>query len=178
MAWQIDTKHSQIEFAVRHMMLSTVRGRFKQFSGDITIDEQNPENSQFAATIDVASIDTGDEGRDGHLRSADFFDVAQYPTATYTSTRIEKTGEDTYKVYGDLTLHGVTKEVPLELTLEGVTKDMQGNRRAGFTVQASFNRKDFGLTWNVGLETGGVLVSEKVNITIEAQVVEPATVTA
>jgi len=178
MAWQIDTKHSQIEFAVRHMMLSTVRGRFKQFSGDITIDEQHPENSSLTATIDVASIDTGDEGRDAHVRNADFFDVAQYPTATYTSTRIEKSGDDTYTVYGDLTLRGVTREVPLELTLEGVTKDMQGQRRAGFTARTSFNRKDFGLTWNVGLETGGVLVSDKVTITIEAQVVEPATVTA
>ncbi|HEV7126025.1 MAG TPA: YceI family protein [Ktedonobacterales bacterium] len=175
MAWQLDKAHTEVGFAVKHMMVSTVRGRFKQFDGTIELDEGRPETSRVDVTIDLASIETGDEKRDGHLRSADFFDVARYPKATFTSTRIEPLGEDHARVFGNLTIHGVTREIPLDVTLEGQGRDMQGQRRAGFSLTGSFNRKDFGLGWNVALETGGWVVSETVKLTIDAEVLEPAT---
>jgi polyisoprenoid-binding protein YceI len=178
MSWLLDTTHSQIGFAVKHMMISTVRGRFNTFSGTFDIDEQNPAASSVDVTVDVSSITTGDANRDGHLKTADFFEQEKYPTMTYKSTRVEKLSDDEYRIYGDLTLHGVTREVPLTATLEGLTTDMQGNRRAGFTVRAAISRKDFGLNWNVALESGGVLVSDKVNIEIDAQIIERVPVTA
>src|SRR5579885_2923890 len=174
MSWLLDTTHSQIGFAVKHMMISTVRGRFNTFSGTFDIDEQNPAASSADVTVDVSSITTGD----ANLKTADFFEQEKYPTMTYKSTRVEKLSDDEYRIYGDLTLHGVTREVPLTATLEGLTTDMQGNRRAGFTVRAAISRKDFGLNWNVALESGGVLVSDKVNIEIDAQIIERVPVTA
>ncbi|MGO8951239.1 MAG: YceI family protein [Ktedonobacterales bacterium] len=178
MSWLLDTAHSQISFSVKHMMISTVRGRFTAFSGTFDINEDNPAASSFEVAIDMASASTGDANRDGHLKNADFFDVEKYPTATYKSTRIEKINDSDFRIYGDLTLHGVTHEVPLSATLEGRTKDMQGNWRAGFTVSASLSRKDFDLNWNVALESGGVLVSDKVGIEIDAQMIERVPVTA
>lgn len=178
MSWSLDTAHSQIGFSVKHMMISTVRGRFNALSGSFDIDEGNPAASHFEVTIDVASVSTGDANRDGHLKNADFFDIEKNPTATYRSTRIEKLNENEYRIYGDLTMNGVTHEVPLLATLEGVTTDMQGNRRAGFTISGSLTRKDFGLNWNVALESGGVLVSDKVSLNIDAQLIEKAAVTA
>jgi len=172
MAWEIDPKHSLIEFSVRHMMVTTVKGRFTEFTGDFDLNEENPAASKVDVTIQVASISTGDEGRDGHLRSADFFETEKYPTATFKSTRIEKLSGDKFRVYGDLTLHGVTREVPLDVTLEGQTTNMQGRRLIAFSASTTINRKDFNLNWNVALETGGVLVSENVKISIEAQVLE------
>lgn len=178
MPWSFDTVHSHVSFSVKHMMISTVRGRFDAFSGSFELDEENPAASSLDVTIDVASINTGDAGRDTHLRSADFFETDKYPTATYKSTKVEKIGENEYRIEGDFTLHGVTRNVEVKATLDGLTKDMQGNRRAGFTVETAINRKDFDLNWNVALETGGVLVSEKVNIMVDAQIIERIPVTA
>jgi polyisoprenoid-binding protein YceI len=178
MSWSFDTAHSQINFSVRHMMISTVRGRFTTFSGTFEVDEANPAASSLDITIDPASASTGDGNRDNHLKTADFFEIEKYPTATYKSTRIEKINDSEFRIYGDLTLHGVTHEVPLTATLLGITKDMQGNQRAGFTVQTAISRKDFGLNWNVALESGGVLVSDKVAIEIDAEIVERVLVTA
>jgi polyisoprenoid-binding protein YceI len=178
MAWEFDTAHSQVEFAVKHMMISTVRGHFKAFSGELDLNEQNPTASSVNVTIETASIDTGNDGRDGHLRSPDFFDVEHYPTATFKSARVEALGGERYRVYGDLTIHGVTRELPLELSVEGPVKDMQGNRRVAFSLTGELSRKDFGLNWNVALESGGWLVSDKVTLGIEAQVTEKVPATA
>ncbi|HEX6820169.1 MAG TPA: YceI family protein [Ktedonobacterales bacterium] len=178
MIWEIDPTHSTVEFTVKHMMVTTVKGRFKDVSGRIEVDDNNPLASSVTATIQTASIDTGQEQRDAHLRSADFFDAAQYPTLTFTSKAIEQLGDDHYKVIGDLTMHGVTREVPLDVTFEGEIRDLQGKRRASYSMTAAINRKDFGLNWNVALESGGWLVSETVKIAIEVEVIEavPATV--
>jgi polyisoprenoid-binding protein YceI len=158
------------------MMVTNVKGRFTRFSGDAHLDETNPANSRVDVTIDLASLTTGTEGRDNHLRSADFFDVENHPTATFNSTKVEKVGEDRLRVTGDLTIRGVTKPVTLDATVEGKVKDMQGKDRYGFTATTSFSRKDFGLEWNVALESGGWLVSDKITIAIDAQVIAPAEV--
>jgi polyisoprenoid-binding protein YceI len=178
MTWEIDPAHSTVEFAVKHMMVTTMKGHFKQFSGRIEVNDENPIASSVSATIQTASIDTGQEQRDAHLRSADFFDAEQYPTLTFASKRIEQLGDDHFRLTGDLTLHGVTREVPLDVTFEGEVRDMQGKRRASYSLQTSINRKDFGLNWNVALESGGWLVSETVKIAIEAQVIEVVPATA
>jgi polyisoprenoid-binding protein YceI len=173
MAWEIDTAHSSVGFAVKHMMVSTVRGSFKQFEGTIHLDEQNPAASQVDVTVYTDSIDTGDERRDGHLKSPDFFDAATYPTMTFTSTQVEKLSDEKFRVTGDLTIRGTTRQVPLEVELAGESRDMQGQRRAGFEVTGSLSRKEFGLNWNVALETGGWLVGDTVKLVIEAEVFEP-----
>jgi polyisoprenoid-binding protein YceI len=178
MAWQLDAAHTQIAFAVKHMMISTVRGQFKNFSGTLELDEQHPERSRVEITIDPTSIDTSDERRDGHLRTADFFEVEKHPEIRFASTRVERAGEDEYRVTGDLSMRGVTRPVTLDVTLEGQSRDMQGQRRAGFSLRGAINRKDYGLTWNVALEQGGVLVSDKVQLVIDAEVFEPAQVAA
>jgi polyisoprenoid-binding protein YceI len=178
MAWQLDTAHTHIGFAVKHMMVSTVRGQFTKFSGTLNLDEEHPERSRVEISIDPTSINTGDAKRDGHLHSADFFEVEKYPEIRFVSTHIEKAGEDEYRVAGDLTMHGVTQPVTLQVTLDGQSRDMQGQRRAGFTLAGAINRKDYGLAWNVALEQGGVLVSDKVQLLIEAEVFEPAQVAA
>lgn len=176
MAWEFDTAHTTIDFTAKHMMVSNVRGRFTSFSGDAHIDEKNPTNSKVDVTIDLASITTGNEGRDNHLRSADFFDVANHPTATFHSTKVEPLSEDHLRVIGDLTIRGVTKPVTLDVNVEGKTKDMQGQERYGFSASTSFSRKEFGLEWNVALESGGWLVSDKITIAIDAEVFAPAEV--
>src|SRR5579862_9501837 len=172
MAWNLDTAHTQVEFTVKQMMVATVRGRFNRFSGVLNLDEANPSASSVNITIETASIDTGQEGRDNHLRGPDFFDATQFPTITFVSTRVEGLGGERYRVVGDLTMHGVTRELPLEVSVEGPFKDLQGKRRAAFAIHGELNRKDFGLNWNVALEQGGWLVSDKVGLNIEAQVVE------
>ncbi|BCL81570.1 polyisoprenoid-binding protein [Ktedonobacteria bacterium brp13] len=166
MAWQIDAAHSQIGFSVRHMMVSTVRGRFSTVSGTLNIDEANPANSWVEAEADTASISTNDANRDGHLRSADFFDAEKFPKVTFKSTSVAKDG-DNYKVTGDLTMHGVTKPVTFTVEYSGVIKDPYGLQRAGFDAQAKINRKDFGLGWGGVLETGGAIVSDEVKIILE-----------
>lgn len=178
MAWEIDKAHTLIEFSAKHMMVTTVKGRFTTFSGVIDLDEPNPANSHVDVTIDANSIATGDEKRDGHLKSPDFLDVANYPTIAFKSTKVALQGEDHAKVTGDLTIHGVTKSVVLDVTREGMTTNMRGERLAGFSVRTTINREDFGLTWNVALEAGGWLVGKNINISIEAEVFEPAVAVA
>jgi polyisoprenoid-binding protein YceI len=171
--WEIDPKHSLVEFAVKHMMLTTVRGRFKRVNGAIHCpDEGNPARASVEAKIDAASIDTGDETRDAHLRAADFLDVEHYPTIDFKSTRVEPMSEDQYRVTGDLTIRGVTRVVMLETTYNGRRKNPWGQEVAGFTAETTLNRKDFGLNWNVALEAGGLLVGDKVNVLIEIQAIK------
>lgn len=167
MAWQIDATHSQVTFSVRHMMVSTVKGHFDVLRGQLHIDEEHPENSWVEAEADAASINTRDERRDGHLRSADFFDAEKYPLITFKSTKVESRGDDEYRITGDLTMHGVTRQETFTAEYQGQLKDMYGMQRAGLTIKGAINRKDFDLNWNVALESGGVLVSDKVTIEIE-----------
>ncbi|HKV84020.1 MAG TPA: YceI family protein [Ktedonobacterales bacterium] len=176
MAWQLDTAHSELAFAVKHMMVSTVRGRFRTFGAEIDLNEKRAGDSRVDVTIDLASVDTGNEMRDNHLRSADFFDVAKYPTATFVSKRVEERGEGEYHVIGDLSLHGVTRETPLTVTAEGPHRDMQSQRRLGFTITGTINRKDFDLNYNAALEAGGWVVGDTVKLQIEVEALEPATV--
>ncbi len=171
--WDIDVGHSAIHFWVRHMIISKVHGRFARWSGAIQLDQQDLTRSSVDVRIDTASIDTQVGDRDTHLRSADFLDVAKYPEMTFRSKRIEKVG-DGYRVVGDLSLHGVVREVTLEAEFAGVGKDPWGNQRAGFSAKASLDRRDYGLVWNAALETGGVLVGEKVEIAIELEAVKKA----
>lgn len=180
MAWNFDQAHTVIGFAAKHMMVTTVRGKFTKFSGEFDLNEAHPEQSSLSVTVDAASINTGQEQRDGHLRSPDFFDVATYPTITYVSKKVEKKGEDRYHLLGDMTVHGVTREVPLDVTLEGHGKNPYGKHIAGFTITGAISRKDFDLNWNVALESGGWLVSDQVKLEIDAEVVEsvPAPVEA
>ena len=178
MAWNFDTAHSQVEFSVKHMMFSTAKGQFTKFDGSVELNEQNPAASSVNVTIDVASINTNDERRDGHLKSPDFFDVATYPTITFKSTKVETQGENHYKVTGDMTVRDVTRPVVLDVNLLGKFKDMHGAESYAFSITTAFSRKEFGLTWNVALETGGVMVSDQVNINIETQVKAAAPVSA
>lgn len=178
MTWQIDATHSQATFSVKHMMISTVKGHFEVLSGQLELDEQHPENSWVEAQVDVASINTRDAKRDGHLRSPDFFDVEKYPTITFKSTKITPLGNNEYRVTGNLTLHGITKEETFHAEYSGQVKDLYGMQRAAFNVTGKINRKDYGLNWNVALETGGVLVAEEVKIEIDLAVVQKAAVTA
>jgi len=171
MNWTIDGSHSLAEFSVKHMMVTTVKGRFQKISGNIVWDETNPSASSVEATIDASSITTHDEKRDAHLSSADFFELEKYPTITFKSTKVDAKNADNFKVTGDLTLHGVTKEVTLDVEYNGSGKNPWGMTVAGFTARTSVNRKDYGLNWNVALETGGMLVSDKVNITLEVEAV-------
>jgi polyisoprenoid-binding protein YceI len=173
--WNIDPVHSVIEFKVKHMMISNVKGHFSKITGTLTLDEVRPENSSVVADIDVSSIDTRDAQRDGHLKSADFFDVEKFPTITFKSTRVKPTGQASGTVEGDLTIHGVTRTAVLGA--EGPTapgKDPWGNTRVGVTATTKISRKDFGLIWNAALETGGVLVGDDVTITLDVQFVKAA----
>ncbi|GAB4574644.1 MAG: YceI family protein [Anaerolineae bacterium] len=172
MAWQIDTAHTQIQFSVRHMMISTVRGEFQNFSGVVNLDEENPENTTVEIQIDANSISTRNTDRDNHLKSPDFLDAANYPYLTFTSTRVERTGEQTAKLYGDLTIRDITRPVVLDVAYLGTAKSPWGTISAGFTASATINRKDWNLTWNQALETGGVLVGEEIKIDIELELVQ------
>ncbi len=171
--WKIDNTHSGIHFTVRHMVFAKVRGQFGKFTANFALDEANFAASSVDVEIDAASISTNDEQRDGHLKSPDFFDVAQFPAAHFKSKTIEGTPES-FAVTGDFTLHGVTREIVLTCEKTGGGKDPWGNTRALFTGKSSINRKDFGLSWNQALETGGVLVSEKVDLEVEIQAVQSA----
>ena len=174
MTHMIDQSHSAIEFAVKHMMVSTVKGRFEKFSGEVEIDEENPASSKVEVIIETASINTGNEGRDAHLRGADFFDAERYPTITFVSKKVEQLTEDTGVVTGDFTMHGVTRELPLTITREGVTTNMQGKNLQAFSASLTISRKDYGLEWNVALESGGWLVSDQVKISLEIEAVAKA----
>jgi polyisoprenoid-binding protein YceI len=170
--WRIDPEHTTIQFTVRHMMISNVKGVFHKFNGQFEIDDKEITNARASAVINVASIDTGIEKRDEDLRSPNFFDVAKYPSMAFASKRIVRTGSNSFKMTGDLTMHGVTREVVLEMEgLETVVKDPWGNMRRGATLSAMINRKDFGLTYNKLLETGGMVVGEEVKINIEVELI-------
>ena len=174
MRWNIDSSHSLAEFSVRHLMITTVKGRFGKVEGFVSYDPEKPTEVSIEATIDASSIDTRDEKRDAHLKSADFFDVEKNPKLTFKSTKSEKT-EDGYKVTGDLTMHGVAKSITLDV--EGPTetsKDPWGGTRMGASAHAKVNRKDWNLNWNVALEAGGVLVGEQVKISLEVSLVKQA----
>ncbi len=172
--WNIDTTHSGINFSVRHMVVSKVRGKFADWHGSVTINEEDPTLSSVEVVIQAASIDTGVADRDQHLRSPDFLDAARYPEIAFKSTRVERAKGDTFAVVGDLTLHGVTRQVRLDVESGGQAKDPWGNQRAGYTARAKLDRKDFGLQWNQVLETGGVLVGERLDIEIELEAVKAA----
>lgn len=172
--WNIDPAHTSVEFTVKHMMFSTVRGRFKDVKGTLNVDEKNPDRSTVTVDIGAASIDTGTADRDKHLRSADFLDVEKYPTLTFRSKRVQgamgKEG-DRFKVTGDLTIRGTTKEITLDVTFEGRGKDPWGNQRAGARATGEIDRSEWGLKWNQALETGGILVGNTVRIEIEVQAI-------
>lgn len=171
--WNIDPEHSNIGFKVRHLMVSNVKGHFDKYSGVIVIDDKDIAKSKVEVTIDTASINTNVQKRDDHLRSADFFDVAKFPTMTFVSKKVAKAGKDKLKVTGDLTLHGITREVVLDV--DGPTaeiKDPWGNIRRGAVADTKINRKDFGLVWNKALETGGVVVGDEVTITLEIEMIK------
>lgn len=169
--WTIDPTHSVVEFSVRHMMISTVKGRFTGVLGTITDVATDPTLSSVTVEIDPATINTGDDKRDGHLRAADFFDVENFPKITFKSSRVEGS-RDEFKITGDLTVRDQTHPVTLDATFNGAGTNPYGKTVAGFSASTKLNRKDFGLNWNVALETGGVLVSDQFKLEIEIQAVK------
>jgi polyisoprenoid-binding protein YceI len=171
--WSIDRTHSEIGFKVKHMMVTNVYGRFLDFDGEAQIDEETFENSSFSFNAKIESVDTGNTDRDNHLQSADFFDSTQYPTLTFKSTSIGKVDDQYYRVTGDLTIRDTTKSVTLNVEYNGVSMvDPWGQTKKGLSANGKINRKDWGLTWNAALEAGGVLVSEDINLTLEAQFIK------
>ena len=173
--WDIDPAHSAAQFNVRHMMVSNVKGEFGKMTGSVNLDEKEIGHSTAQATIDTTTINTREPNRDKDLKSPNFFDVEKYPTITFKSTSFKKVGPEKYKVAGDLTIHGVTKPVVLDVEApEATTKDPKGNERRGATATTTINRKDFGLTWNKPLETGGVMVGDQVTINIDLELVKKA----
>lgn len=169
--WNIDNTHTSANFVVKHMMFTNVRGAFKEIEGTIEFDPANPTAASVEAKISTASVDTGVADRDNHLRSADFFDAANYPYITFTSKSVKAANATNASVVGDLTIRGVTKEVTLEVEFSGAGKNPWGMQVAGFAGKTTINREDFGLTWNQVLEAGGVLVGKDIKIEIEAQAV-------
>jgi polyisoprenoid-binding protein YceI len=173
--WEIDPAHSSAQFSVRHLMISNVKGEFTKVSGRVNYDLENIEKSSVEASVDVSTISTREPDRDAHLKSPDFFDVAKFPTMTFQSKRLLKNSDGSLKLVGDLTIRGVTREVAFQV--EGPTpavKDPWGKLRRGVSASTKVNRKDFGLTWNAALETGGVLVGEEVGITLDIELVAQA----
>lgn len=171
-SYSFDLSHSAVGFHVRHLMISKVHGRFQTWGGTLEIDEADLGSSKIAVEIDVASIDTKEPKRDDHLRSGDFFDVEKFPKLTFTSTKIEKVDDENLKVTGDLTIHGVTHSVVLPVERGGEVKDPWGSTRVGFSAKTTISRKDYGLTWNAALEAGGVVVGDKVEITLEIEAIQ------
>jgi polyisoprenoid-binding protein YceI len=169
--YRLDPAHSRLGFVARHAMVTKVRGHFREVEGQLRLDAADPSRSSAHVTVQVASISTGQEDRDTHLRSADFFDAEKFPTITFESTKAEVVGEDTYRLTGDLTIKDVTRPVVIDLEHTGSSKDPFGNYRVGFEGRAQVNRKDWGLVWNVALETGGFLVSDKVNLELDVAAV-------
>jgi polyisoprenoid-binding protein YceI len=171
--WQLDAAHTDLEFSVRHLMISNVKGRFSNPSGQLVHDARKPGVVDFEVTIPVASVDTRNEQRDAHLRSADFFDVEHHPAMTFHGKRTEGDVSGEFKLIGDLTIRGVTREITLDVTAEGAGPDPWGNDRLGFSATTKIDRKDFGLAWNQLLETGGVAVGDQVKITINTELMRP-----
>lgn len=175
-SWQIDPAHSHVEFAVRHLMISSVKGAFGDVQGTVWVDESDPRRVLIDITIQVSSIDTRQEQRDAHLRSSDFFDAARFPTITFRSWVVEGDYHDSeFRLRGDLTIRDVTREVVLVVSNEGRLTDPWGAERAGFSAQGKIDRTDFGLTWNQALETGGFVVGNEVKISIEVELIRQAT---
>jgi polyisoprenoid-binding protein YceI len=170
--WNLDASHSHAGFSVRHLMISNVRGEFRQLAGTLQYDSANVENSSVSVTIQAASIDTREPNRDGHLKSADFFEVEKYPEITFNSTQWQHKNDDELLIKGDLTIHGVTRNVVLTAERTNEMKDPWGGTRVGFTGKTKINRKDFGLHYNAALEAGGVVVGEEVTISLEAEFVK------
>lgn len=168
--WVLDPTHSELNFKVKHLMITNVKGEFRTFNA--AIEGEDFTTAPLSVQVDTESIFTNNNDRDGHLKSPDFFDAAQYPSITFTGKSFKKVDDDEYTLTGDLTIKDVTKEVSLQVTYGGVNKDPWGNQKAGFSVKGKINRNDFGLTWNAALETGGVLVSEDVKIDAEVQFVQ------
>lgn len=172
MPYALDASHSAITFAVRHMMISKVRGSFGQFAVDASFDGASLEKGSVTATIEVGSIATGDAGRDGHLKGDDFFAAEKFPQMTFKSTGAKKVSEGRYELQGTLTIKDVTKPISFDVEVEGPAKDPWGNQRLGFTLKGKLNREDFGLTWNQALETGGVLVAKEIELGAEVQLIQ------
>jgi polyisoprenoid-binding protein YceI len=170
--WAVDPAHSYVGFGIKHLMIATVRGRFTQVQGTLTVDETDSTTASIDITISTASVTTGDEKRDGHLRSADFFDVERFPTISFHSKRLEAESKEVFRVVGDLTIRDVTREVVLDVEMLGRAKDPWGQEHAAFEATTKIKRGDYGLTWNAALETGGVLVGDEVKISIEAQLLK------
>ena len=174
MFWYIDPSHSQVNFSVKHMMVSTVRGRLGKLSGKLELDPKAPEKADFEIAVDVAGIDTGEPKRDGHLRSGDFFEAEKYPQILFKSNAIFPKGEGRYTASGDLTVKGVTRPASFDIELEGIGADAQGGQHLGATATTSIDRTGFGLTWNMPVPNG-VLVSEKVKIEVDLQAIDEST---
>ena len=176
--WAVDTAHSNVGFITRHMMLSKVRGKFTGVKGELQIPAGSTIPTSIVAEIDAASVDTREDQRDGHLRSADFFDVANHPHLSFKSTSIRKVNDTTFEVTGDLTIRGTTKSVTFPVQIEGQGTDPWGNQRIGYSAKLRIDRRDFGLTFNQALETGGLLVSNEVDIELDIQAVAAAAAAA
>ena len=172
--WSLDASHTHVGFAVKHLMISTVKGRFTETTGTVTLDPARQQTPDIAVAVTIGSINTGDEKRDAHLRSADFFDAELNPTMQFKSKRIEGDIASRFTVYGDLTIRGTTREIGLQVTNEGRVTDPWGNVRIGFSATGELNRQDYGLKWNMALEAGGVVVADEVKITIEGELVKQA----
>ncbi len=170
--WTVDPSHTGVEFAVRHMMISTVKGHFTDVSGTVTVAGDDLAGGRAEVEVGIASVETREPARDTHLRSADFFDAERFPRMTFRSRKVERLGDEELRVTGDLTIRDVTRELVLDVTAEGWGKDPWGNERAGFTARGRLRRSDFGLTWNQALETGGVLVGDDVKIGIDVELIK------
>ncbi|MEU0028327.1 YceI family protein [Streptomyces sp. NPDC006335] len=172
--YSIDTAHSTIGFTVRHAMVTNVKGKFNDFSGSLHLDGADPSASTASIDVKMDSIDTGSEDRDGHLKSADFFKIEEFPTMTFRSTKAEALGDEDYRITGDLTILGTTKPLTIDLEFNGAAKDPFGNERVGFEGKAEIKRSEWGLTWNAALETGGVLISDKIKLTFDISAIKNA----
>ncbi len=173
-AWVIDPSHSEVQFKVKHLVISTVTGSFGQYEGQVESNGDDFDGAKISFSADISSINTGSEQRDGHLKSADFFDAEQFPKLTFVSTSMTKTGDDTYSLAGDLSMHGVTKAVTLKAEYGGQMQDFYGQTKAGFEINGTIKRKEFGLTWDGVTEAGGVVVSDDVRLVLNIQVTKQA----
>ncbi len=172
--WILDPTHAEIQFKVRHLMITHITGSFGKFNADVETEGENFETAKVSFTAEVDSITTNNEQRDGHLKSADFFETSKYPVLTFTSTKLERITGEEYTLYGAMTFHGITKNINLHVIHGGVIKDPWGNTRTGFTVEGKINRKDFGLVWNAATEAGGVVVGDEVKIHVSVEFVKQA----
>ena len=172
--WILDPAHAEIQFRIRHLMITNLTGSFGKFTAEVETENDNFETAKIKFSADVDSITTNNEQRDGHLKSADFFEISKYPTLTFTSTKFQKISDEEYALYGDISFHGVTKNITLKVEHGGVIKDPWGNTRTGFTVEGKLSRKDFGLVWNAATEAGGLVLGDDVKIHVSAEFIKQA----